>query len=152
MRGSKLMFTATLALLVNACAAMHEREWSDCSVDGGLLHGALGGLAGSPDVDRAHQSGTNDGRAAGAGLALGPVVSTVAGHLLCNEVKEAPTPPVAEAPPPSSETVEVRGPRPEFGRATLNPEGNGLWLRLSAVLPLLDQVDDSVRSRKEGDE
>ena len=62
------MFAALLVLLVNACSAMHEREWSDCAVDGGLLHGALGGLAGSPDADRAHQSGTNDGRAAGPGL------------------------------------------------------------------------------------
>jgi hypothetical protein len=152
MRGSKLMFAAMLALLVNACSAMHTREWRDCAVDGGLLHGALGGLAGSPDVDRA-QSGSNDGRAAGAGLALGPMVSTVVGHLFCNEAKEAPPPPVAQAPPPpSSETVEVHGPRPDLDRATLNLEGNGLWLRLSEVLPLLDEVDDSVSSRKDGDE
>jgi len=152
MRGSKLMFAAMLALLVNACSAMHAREWNDCAVDGGLLHGALGGLAGSPDVDRA-QSGTNDGRAAGAGLALGPAVSTVLGHLFCNEVKEAAPPPVAQAPPPpSNETAEVRGPRLDLDNATLNPEGNGLWLWLSAVLALLDQVDNSVSSRKEGDE
>ncbi len=153
MRGSELMFAAMLALLVNACSAMHEREWSDCAVDGGLLHGALGGLAGSPDADRAHQSGTNDRRAAGAGLALGPAVSTVVGHLLCNEVKEAPPPPVAQAPPPpSNEMVEVRGPRLDLDRATPTPEGNGLWLRLSDVLPLLDQVDNSLSSRKEGDD
>lgn len=120
MGGSKLMFVAMLALLVNACSAMH-----DCAVDGNQLHGGFAGLAGSPD----------DGRAAGAALALG--------HLLCSpgaahsdEVREASPSPVTQAPPPRSETVDVRG--RDLERSTL-PEGNGLWLRPSAVLLLMDR-------------
>jgi hypothetical protein len=124
MQRATLMFAVMLALLVNACSAMHAR--SDYAVDGGL---ALGGQAGSPD----------DARAAGGGLALSPAVRTIVGHLLGNEVKEAPPSPVAQAPPsPRSETVEARGPQLDLDRPTPHPdEGNGLWLRPSAVLRLL---------------
>jgi len=148
MRGSKLMF-AMLALLVNGCS-MHARTWSDWANGDGLLDGAPGGTAGSLDVGRAQPSRANDEHAERAGL--GRPVTTGIGDLHSNQVNEAPPPPETQAPPPTSETVEVRGPRLDPDRTTLKPEGNGLWLRPSAVLSLLDEVDHPVRSRKKGGE
>jgi hypothetical protein len=147
MRRSKLMF-AMLALLVNGCA-VHARKWSDWAIGDGLLDGARGGTAGSLDVGRPQPAGTSDERAAGAGPALGPVVSAGIGPLHSGQPKGAP-PPAEQAPSATSETVEVQGPRLDPGRAMLKPEGNGLWLRPSVVLSLLDEADHPVRSRKKG--
>ena len=147
MRGSKLLMFAMLALLVNGCA-VHTGKWSDWAIGDGLLEGSSGGTAGSLDLGR--PAGTNDERAGGAGPALRPVMSTGTGPLHSSQTKEAPPPPAEQAPPPTSETVEVQGPRLDPGRATLKPEENGLWLRPSAVLSLLDELDHPVRSRKKG--
>jgi hypothetical protein len=126
MQSVTLMFA--VILLVSACSVMHER--SDYAVDG-RVPGALGGLAGSPD----------DERASGAGLSLTPAVSTIVRHLLGKEGKEAPPSPVAQAPSPSSsKTLEVRERRLDLDSATPHPDGeNRLWLRPTAVLRLLDR-------------
>jgi outer membrane protein OmpA-like peptidoglycan-associated protein len=131
MRELRSLALVLVALLgATGCAAFRDREWGTCAVAGAVVGGAVGGITGG--VVTNNNSGTmNDtdrGAAIGGGIAGGAALGALLGHVICDPEKQAPEPPLVQAPPPApvpkgTVLATVAAAHFDFDKSNIKPAG-----------------------------
>jgi OOP family OmpA-OmpF porin len=112
-------------LSMSGCAAMRQREWGSCTIAGGIVGAAVGGVTAGAAMNNVDDDADDEDRglAIGGGVLGGGAIGALLGHLLCDPIPAAPPPPAAAPPPAPRKIAEIKGANFDTAQATLKPAG-----------------------------